>query len=174
METGRMDTPPPTVLELVDLLHQEIAHLNQLAQVAAEERVALQRLSMPTFETVNERRVQTLELLQILEHRREVILRDLALQWGVCDEAVTISAVIERVGLEVSRTLQGQQREMDRLVDTVRQLMAVNRLAMTKLVDFIQQTLAVSQPPPGAETLYSEAGAKKPTCASGRMMTRQG
>lgn len=169
-----MDAVRTPLQELVDVLHQEIAQLQQLARVAADERTALRQLAMPSFESVNQQRIQTLELLQVLESRREAILTDLAHQWGMPDRAVTLAAVIERVGRDVSATLVGQQREMDRLVDAVRQLMAVNRLAMTKLVDFIQQTMASARPAPGQETLYSGTGTKKSVRSSGRVLAQRG
>ncbi len=169
-----MDAAPTPVLELVEVLHQEIAHLQSLARVAAEEQGALRRLAVPAFETVNQQRLQTLELLHVLETRRAAILADLARQWGVDEHAVTLSMVIDRVGREVSRTLLGQQREMDRLVDAVRQLMAVNRLAMSKLVDFIQQTLASARPASGPDAGYSESGTRIAARASGRVLAQQG
>lgn len=169
-----MHTPPSVVLELVDVLHQEIAHLQHLAEVATEERAALQRLAMPSFETVQQRRVQTLDLLQTLESRRESILSELAREWGVVDRPLTVSAVMARVGVELGRTLEGQQHEMHRLVDAVRQLMAVNRLAMTKLVDFIQHTLTASQAATGGESTYSESGGKRTIRTSGRVLAQRG
>ena len=169
-----METVSAPVLELVEILRQEIVQLQQLAQAAAEEQTALRRLAMPTFDSVNHQRMQTLELLHVLESRREAILSDLACQWGIPERALTVSAVIERVGQDLSVTLRGQQREMDRLVDAVRQLMAVNRLAMTKLVDFIQETLAAARPSLDREPLYSGTGAKKAARTSGRVLAQRG
>ncbi|GKS59187.1 hypothetical protein YTPLAS18_27140 [Nitrospira sp.] len=169
-----MDSVSTPLQQLVDVLHQEIAQLHQLARVAAEERTALRQLAMPSFESVNQRRMQTLELLQVLETRRQTILADLAHQWGIPDRSLTLAAVVERVGRDMSATLSGQQREMDRLVDAVRQLMVVNRLAMTKLVDFIQQTLASACPAAGQETLYSGTGTKRSVRPSGRVLAQRG
>lgn len=169
-----MDLVSSPVQELVVILHQEIAQLHQLAEVAAEERAALRRMAMPAFETVNQRRVQTLELMQVLEARRAAILGGLASTWGVPAESLTMAVVMERVGRDLGRTLEGQQHEMVRLVDAVRQLMAVNRLAMAKLVDFIQQTLVAANPQEGADTLYSGSGVKKTGRISGRVVVQQG
>lgn len=169
-----MDVMSTPVRDLIDVLHQEIAHLHRLADVATEERTALKRMAMPAFDTVNQRRGQTLELIQVLESRREALLNDLAREWGMPPGSVTLSMLIERVGRDVGRTLEGQQREMERAVDVVRQLMAVNRLAMGKLVDFIQQTLVAAHPVGGADALYSESGAKKTIRTSGRMVAQKG
>lgn len=169
-----MDAMPAPILELVDILHQEIAHLHELAHVATEERAALNRLAMPAFDTVNHRRVQMLELLHVLESRREAILDGLARDWGVAAGSLTLASVMDRVGRDVSRTLYGQQQELDRMVDAVRQLMAVNRLAMSKLVDFIQQTLAAAHPGSGGAILYSESGAQKTSPTSGRVVVQRG
>ncbi len=169
-----MDVMSTPVRDLIDVLHQEIDHLHHLAEVATEERTALQRMAMPAFDTVNQRRVQTLELIQVLEARREALLNGLAREWGMPPGSVTLSTLIERVSRDVGRTLEGQQREMERAVDVVRQLMAVNRLAMGKLVDFIQQTMAAAHPVSGADALYSGSGTKKLTRASGRMVAQKG
>lgn len=169
-----MDVMSTPVRDLIDVLHQEIDHLHRLAEVATEERTALQRMAMPAFDTVNQRRVQTLELIQVLEGRREALLNGLAREWRMPPGSVTLSTLIERVSRDVGRTLEGQQREMERAVDVVRQLMAVNRLAMGKLVDFIQQTMAAAHPVSGADALYSGSGTKNLTGASGRMVTQKG
>ncbi len=169
-----MTGPSQPVQDLIEILHQEIAHLRGLAEVARDERAAIERLTLPAFDTVNERRRKTLELLQVLESRRESILADLARDWSPSGQPVTLAAVVERVGRELGATLQGQQHEMDRLVDAVRQLMAVNRLAMARLTDFVQQTLAVWRPTGGGEVTYSESGTKKTPRPSGRVLEQEG
>ncbi|MFO0775918.1 MAG: flagellar protein FlgN [Nitrospiraceae bacterium] len=169
-----MDVVPAPAQELVDVLHQEIAQLHKLAAVATEERTALRRLSMPAFDSVNEQRAQMLELIRVLEERREAILHGLADAWGVPRGTVTLSMVLARVGRDLGRTIEGQQQELERSVDAVRQLMAVNRLAMAKLVDFIQQTLAAAHPRTTSDGLYSGTGVKKSANQSGRVIVQQG
>ncbi len=169
-----MTLPPEPAHELIEILHQEIAHLRRLADVARDERAAIERVTLPAFESVNERRRKTLDLLQVLESRRESILADLARDWGQEGRPVTLAAVVERVGQELGTTLQGQQHELDRLIDAVRQLMAVNRLAMARLTDFVQHTLAVWQPSGGGDVTYSETGTKKASRPSGRVLAQEG
>lgn len=155
---------------LSELLEQEQRCVDGLAALFRQEQDAVRSLSSDNLAATNQQKLALLTDLRQLEEQRSALVEQLACDWGLAPESITLATIAGRAGAELAGRLLRQQDRLKRSILEVHDANEISRLLVAGSLALIEDSLAVRQGVPAGPPLYSYAGTLQPKVAGGALL----
>ena len=167
------DISSPTQ-RLSELLEQEQRCVDGLVALFRQEQDAVRSLSGDNLAATNQQKLALLTDLRQLEAQRSALVEQLACDWGLAPESVTLATIAGRAGAELAGRLLRQQDRLKRAILEVHDANEISRLLVAGSLALIEDSLAIRQGAPAGPPLYSYAGTLQTKSAGGALLARRG
>lgn len=166
-----MDTPTvgtfPLIETLIEVLAQEQGALDKLLGLLSQEQKAVRTLSSQTMVDTTLQKLTLLEEIHSLEQKRMEVVVELAAEWAVSQEGLTLRAIAGRIEAQEAGILLRKRDQLNKTVTQVRDASEFNGFLIAGALDCFQQLLAACRIPE-QQTLYSATGSLQPALAFGQ------
>ncbi|MBI5410646.1 MAG: flagellar protein FlgN [Nitrospirae bacterium] len=166
MHTTKVWTSP-LVETLIEVLAQEQGAFDKLLGLLGQEQKAVRTLSSQAMADANLQKLALLEEIGPLEQKRTEVVAELAAEWAVSREELTLRAIAERVGDQDGGALLRKLDQLNKTIAGVRDASEFNGSLIAGALDCFRQLLAACCIPE-RQTLYSATGSLQPALTSGQ------
>lgn len=158
---------------LITVLGEEHRRLEALRALLKDEQQAIRALALEKMKATTAEKLKLLDAIRVLEERRSVILRELAEQWAVAEEDLSLRAIAARAGPLEADTLLREQEALAHVLAELRDANEFNGSLLAGSLACFQHCLSAWQPA-GPAPIYSEHGTLRPSGTDASFITRQG
>lgn len=158
---------------LLAVLDDEYRGLEGLRGLLRQEQQAIRALALQRMTATTAEKLKLLETLRALEARRSAIISELAREWAVPEEELTLRAIAVRLGTSEAEGLLKRQEALIRALTDLREANSFNGSLLAGSLACFQHCLTAWQRIGPAAT-YSEHGVPRPLGGGAHLVERQG
>ncbi|TAJ08701.1 MAG: flagellar protein FlgN [Nitrospirae bacterium] len=162
------------IQRLSEILDHEQRCVDGLVALFRQEQEAIRLLASDELAASNQRKLALLTELRQLEEQRATLVAQLAADWGLPSESVTLTMIAGRIGAEAAGRLLRQQDRLNRSILDARDANDISRLLVAGSLALVEDTLAIRQGAPLGPPLYSDAGMLQAKPVGGALLARRG
>lgn len=142
---------------LIAVLDEEHRRLEALRALLRDEQQAIRALALEKMTVTTTEKLKLLDAIRVLEERRSVIIRELAEEWAIAEDDLTLRAIAARAGALEAGALLRRQEALTRVLTDLRDANAFNGSLLAGSLACFQHCLTAWQSANPAPT-YSEHG----------------
>jgi hypothetical protein len=155
-------------------LDRELEQLELLRELGERERGAIRTLDTQALLAIGTNRMQRLEALRATELERAAVVTQLAAEWALPPEGLTLDDLLDHLEAEAAASVRKRQRRLAHAVDAVRTGIAMNRLLVSRFLTFIREALAACRNLPAQAAIYAPSGELRTAVGRAALCERRG
>lgn len=163
------------LFRLLDSLSSLRERTQLFVDVLAKERAAVKMLAMDQLTSINEAKLRLLEELSLYEGIRMGLVRQLAAQWNLPAEAMTIGFIAGRVGGSIAEQLKQQQTRLNQVILIARRSNHITGTLLQKSLVFLHEVVSIVRAPLHAQlSVYTGSGSMEARGTEGGLLEKRG
>lgn len=166
-------SPMFTLVDLCRHLSREEGVCRTLLETVHEERLAIRRLAMAEFHSINCKRLALLELLQQLAQESDDLVRRLAAGFGF-PQTASVQGLLDQLEPAESAELRASHRSFLDMAKLVRSEIAQNAVLIEGIRGLIDQALLAGNDVVSGQDGYGSDGRRAQTLAANVLLYQQG
>lgn len=131
------------IYDLVDVLAEQKECYEGLVTLATYKTEAVVQKNIEVLTQVVEREEAFIGRVQMLDQKRETLLKDIALVTGMKYQSLTITQIIDKMGkdIEVSQKLIQLRKELKELIEKLKKQNELNKQVLEQSMEYVDFTI---------------------------------
>ncbi|MER3423844.1 MAG: hypothetical protein C4293_12030 [Nitrospiraceae bacterium] len=160
--------------ELIDLLRQVQDCAQGFMDLLIREQNRLRTLSLQELVSIHEAKFRLLEDIRSLDEKRSAVINQLAGEWAVPSETLTLGEIARRIGGHEGNLLRQLQQQLTSAVAAVREANSFTGMLVACSLDFLHRGLRVCWGRGTTIPLYAPSGALQFVRTDAGLIERKG